>query len=273
MTKKTSIKINKAFDVFKDILLVLLIGMFAGTVYVFITWISNNGRIDLKEYIIRFVIMASVFMVMSILIFAVKKLRYLIKLSRVLAISEKEGYTDKYYILFEQLIEKEKNYKNKLRLNYEYARELSEGGRYEKSFEVINAIHPICADNKIGTNLLALSIYNCLLNNEKEKAQNLIEKNSAFISKFSKRNGSAFLNLSLGVFEYSDGKLSDAVNYIDLAVIDSKKYSWEQTQSLLYLLLIYKKQGLKLAADNTTALLESMPMTYRQNKDFELLVK
>ena len=112
MTKKTSIKINKAFDIFKDILLVLLIGMFAGTVYVFITWISNNGRIDIKEYIIRFVIMASVFIVMSILVFAIKKLRYLIKLSRVLAVCEEEGYTDKYYILFEQLIEKEKNYKS-----------------------------------------------------------------------------------------------------------------------------------------------------------------
>mgnify|MGYP003302611006 FL=1 len=93
------------------------------------------------------------------------------------------------------------------------------------------------------------------------------------ISKYSKKNGSAFLNLALGVSEYADGNLSDAVNYIDLAVVDSKKYSWEQTQSLLYLLLIYKKQNLKLAVDNTVSLLESMPMTYRQNKDFELLVK
>lgn len=273
MKKKTSIKINKAFDIIKDILLVILIGMFAGTVYVFVTWLANSGRVSVKEYIIRFIIMAAIFIVLAILVAAVKKLRYLIKLSKVIDISENEGYTDKYYILFEQLIEKEKNYKNKLRLNYEYARELCEGQRYDKSLEVINAIHPICADSKISMNLLALSIYNHLLNNDKEKASNLIEKNSRFISRFSRKSGSAFLNLSLGVYEYSENKLSDAVNYIDLAIMDSKKYSWEQTQSLMYLLLIYKKQNLTLAIENTTSLLEEMPMTFRQNKDFEKLMK
>lgn len=273
MKRDTSIRLNRAYDRFKEILLMLLIGLFCAVTATIITWLTDSGGTSDYERIGYFVLVFVLCFILAGFFKLSKRIYFKMKLNDVLSVCEEDGYTDKFFILFNQLIEEEKNYNNKLKLHFIYARELSDGERYDDSCKVIRDIHAVSVgDNKLNCAFFSLLLYNLIISEKIDEADALIEKNDKYINYARGKSIGALLNIAIGLNEYVKGKYSDALRSFELAFIASSKNSWEATQSKLYMCLIYLKQDMKDMAQITIEDLKVLPMTHRQSEDFDTII-
>lgn len=270
------IKIARGFSLFQEILLCCLIGLFIAVVLLFSVWMFFGVTRSTKEYTISFLVTFFAFSILSGAIKMMKNLVFTRKFANVVCVCEQDGYTDKFFYLFESLIEREKNYKNKLRLNVEYARYLCEGEHYKKAVEVINQMLPVCADVRCYCNLFGIGLYSLVCGDDMENADKLKESSMVFFDKYSKKDCGSMLNIALGLYECKKDNLANALRYFESAYLQSKNNSWERTQSQLLMCYVYCKQGLDKGEDGIISdllyTLEEEPMTYRQEQDYTKLL-